>query len=222
MLANINDIYKSIYGGRYTGGASNYGARSHCTIQTAKRTALWGYIFYGEYDGKRSERVLIKIIGEYMKYKISDSLIMQEEIARLDGDGYRAFLIFAFAYSDMISLTAEQVSMENGHKLVAKYAPALVSEIIDTEETNQTHCTTLRGRTVPVFYFRIGKATKEFLQNKRSFWDFNCYCDDWLDDLAFYRDGVCWLSTCTHEDLFWIDAEKANEYLRIAEREKKR
>ena len=146
-----------------------------------------------------------------MRYKLSENLIYNDEFASLESNKFYAFLKFAFINADMISLTTHQGSIEQGYKHIEKLESTIVSEIIDSEQTISTHCTTY-GVGVVVFYFRISKAIKKFLTNKKSFWDFVWQGESILDDIAFYQDGICWLSTCTHENIFLIDSKYLEKY----------
>lgn len=67
----------------------------------------------------------------------------------------------------MISLSTNQMSLEKAVKVVEKYAPSLVDEIVDSELTQETNCTKSRN-TMPIFYFRLSKTTKEFLKTKKT------------------------------------------------------
>jgi hypothetical protein len=147
-----------------------------------------------------------------MKYAVSKTIVFKDELGKLKGEEYLVFLKFALKNSDMISLCVCQMSLEKAVTVVEKYAPSLVSEIIDSEITDTTHCTTYRGGDVPVFYFKTGQAVKEFLEGKLCLFDFVCTGRDWLDDLAFYKNGVCRISTCTHEGYVFIDEQWLKAY----------
>ncbi|MDR2091298.1 MAG: hypothetical protein LBP62_06620 [Clostridiales bacterium] len=148
-----------------------------------------------------------------MKFKLSQNIEYNQAFFYEIKDGvYLNFLKFAFGNSDMISLCASRASLEKALRIAEKYGKPIINDIIDSEITDKTHCSIYRGGGIPVFYFRLSEAVKDFLNAKKSLFEYECNGSDWLDDLVFYEKGVCRLSTCTHEGFIGIDIEKLKAF----------
>lgn len=69
-----------------------------------------------------------------------------------------------------------------------------------TEGTNapNEYCTTA--------VFQVSEKSFSLLEQPMSFW--NWALPDYPENLSFYKDGVCWFSTCSSEQIIWFCAEQ--------------
>lgn len=144
-----------------------------------------------------------------MKYSISKFMVEHNELGYLTQNHYKILLDFILCKSDMISLCTN--STPRYIKVIEQNAPEILFNLIEVERTNSTPVVET-NLEIPVCYFKFGENIISYLYNKQSLFDYVKFKNNWLDDVAFYRKGTCWLSTSTHEKLVLIDINYYKQY----------
>lgn len=69
-----------------------------------------------------------------------------------------------------------------------------------------TEGTTAPGKYCTTAIFQTSDNSLSVLEKPMSFGDW--LLPDYPEDLSFYKDGYCWFSMCSHEQIIWFCAER--------------
>ncbi len=61
-----------------------------------------------------------------------------------------------------------------------------------------------------VLFYETGDEVKEYVLTNRNL--YNRLNPEYPEDLAFFKDGYCWLYSVTHEEIYHIYCENKKEY----------